>query len=320
MLVKIGTDSGKSTSKFAVQNGLQVDFFKFPTNVVKGTEDGVLDGNGYLVKFGDQEYLVGALDNGTSENKTSLSKKTDEHKVSIYTGIALALKKTGNNTHGVLVDFTVNMPILLYKDKNERKAVVDFYMSNPNVNITVDGVDYSFVINSVTPYYEGIGAKVNNKSDRLDIIDTIYLDCGSLNTNYLYFKNGKIVGSKCDSLQYGGTKLEKDLESIMYKNGVKGFTETNLYSFVKNIDLCYTDKQKEVLSATIQNHVKKIIGDLESRSMNVDNINIVFSGGAVDVYKQYINKALPNNRNVIISQTNLYDNASGSLKLIVKSA
>lgn len=316
-VVKIATDSGKKISKFAVLNGEKVDLFKFPTNVITGTDDGLLD-DGYVVKFQDVEYLVGVPCSDYNENQTTLSKKTIEHKVSIFTGIALALQKSHNNTPGVKVDITVNMPFLLYKDKHERKEVVDFYMSQPDVSISVDGIDYAFTVNSVTPYYECAGSRINNSNDKLNSSDTIYLDCGSLNTNYAYFKNGKIDPNMSDSLQYGGSKLEKDLESIMYKNGVKGFTDSNLYSFVKGIDLGYTEQQKEALKSAITNYIKKIISDLDSKSINTNNVNMVFSGGAIDVYKKYINAALPLNKNIIISETNVYENALGSLKLISK--
>ena len=315
MIIKLGTDSGKSQSRFALEDKGTLHLYKFPTVVEK--ESSRASNDGYEVEFEGVRYLVGDKARTNNNESTKTTKLTRDHKICIYTGIALAMKKLerSNNCHDE-IHISVNVPITVFKDKDKRQEVIDYYVNN-RVEIRIDGTLYRFTIVSVKPYYEGMGAWLNNMN-RVGSSVIVY-DFGSLNINFLHFENGRVVGENCHSLEIGGSELVSKINAITLKDDVK-FTDNHIYRLsnneeIRNISTEHLDVAKDV----IREHVKQIEVETKNTAKRIPfgTADIIFSGGALDVYEEYLqDKDVFSNQSYYLSDENVFDNAIGSLRTL----
>lgn len=314
MIIKVGTDSGKSQSRFALMINGSINLFKFPT--VVEVEKSRASNDGYEVELDGVRYLVGDRTRTNNNESTKTTKLTNDHRVCIYTGIALAMNKLGRENCHDEIHIGVNVPIAVFKDKEKRQQVVDFY-NNREVNITVNGKRYSFTITLVSPYFEGMGAWLNNK-DRVGESVLVY-DFGSLNVNFLHFENGRVVGENCHSLEIGGSELTAKINAETLKDDVR-FTDNHIYRMANKQEIRnISDEHIEIAKGVIREHIKQIEVETKSTAKKIPfgTADVIFSGGALDVYAEYLkDKAVFSNQSYYISKENVYDNAIGSLRTL----
>lgn len=314
MIIKLGSDSGKSQSRFAFMSNDTLSLFKFPT--VVEVEKTRASNEGYEVEFEGVRYLVGDRTKTNNNDSTKTTKLTRDHMICIYTGIALAMNKLGRENCHDEIHLSVNVPIAAFKDKVKRQEVIDFY-NNKRVDIKVNGKNYSFTIALVKPYYEGMGAWLNNK-DRVGDSVIVY-DFGSLNINFLHFENGKVVGENCYSLEIGGSELTSKINGETLKDDVK-FTDNHIYRMASKKEIRnISSEHLEIAKSIIKDHVKQIEVETKNTAKKIPfgTADIIFSGGALDVYNEYLQqKDVFSNQSYFISKENVYDNAIGSLRTL----
>ena len=185
------------------------------------------------------------------------------------------------------------------------------------VEIVVDGIKYNLML-QVLPYYEGLGAMLL-KADDVKSKRVTSLDFGSLNVGYATFDNLKILtgDENTGSLELGCHSLLTKIKKLFNDNGVKNINADSEIIRVLNGENSFVQRDLIIkANELIRNHVETIYTELFNLDVDVDNTEIIASGGAVNLYQPFIKEFFTNDNVKILKENTVFANAEGSLKLI----
>ena len=315
-----GGDTGKSTTKLTLKTGEENIRVSFPTTIEETETKSKTDLN-HEVFYQGTRYLVGEPNKKLNRiNRTVRSKEQEVHKICLLTALCLAIKEAekdeaSNQIKVHDVTLTINMPFDDFIDKNQRESIVKFYQSPRMVDMTVDGEKFNLMIKAV-PYYEGLGA-VLLKANELKSKNVISIDFGSLNVNYLTIDGLKPVVAGCGSLDYGCSRVLTSIKKLFSSKGIKNINSDSEILRVLAGENSYIDREViEEAKGIIEGYVAEIYGELYDLEVNVDNVEIIASGGAANLYAPYFEKVFPNKNVKLLKENTVYANAEGSLKLL----
>lgn len=249
-----------------------------------------------LVKFNQKSYIVGEM---ISEEKTDfeLSKQTMAHKIAIYLAIAKILQFSSTPIIIARIDLALNIPLNLYKNEQMKSEFAHFIENNNDViGLSVDGVPFSFRINSVLLLPEAMGL-VYQRTDEFREQRVISIDIGSLNTSYLEFSH-LIPQYNLMSVSNLGVNILRGqmAEALSTKFGVL-VTDDDAQQIL--IDGCLilngkkqTDSQY-LIDQMLSQHLEQILNFAKSRKLSFSNTQIVFVGGGSLLLQKQIHEQLP---------------------------
>lgn len=288
--ILIAIDAGKDSTKYVYNDEGTLLRGVFRTKVQKIENCGVeTEKNTFLVDFNNQQYLIGDM---VSESKVNfdLSKKSIEHKLSIYVSIAKVLKKTYNNK----VKIAVGAPLNIYKNASLKEEYKNYILNGGHVSIIVNNEKVEFFVEDVLILPESSGPIYKDLSEFRRKRVTI-LDIGGLNTNICRFNNltpdissmltankgGNILKSKIAdflSERYGIIIYREDVEQILEDNGI-------LY-----IEGKPQNDSKDLIKLIMKEHLIDIVNFAKQNELDIFNTNgkVIFSGGGSLLLKEII--------------------------------
>ena len=307
----IAVDTGKAQVKAAMTlNDEVVTLTAFPSNVVKDSTV-KMDESVHIVNWEGVNYQIGDASAELSENQLlNLDKKTVESKVCAYTAIALMMKNAGIR-NGADIHLLINVPLSIFKDSNSRKAYIDFYRGDVEVN--VDGLNYSFTIVNVTPLFESIGY-VLLQGRSLKGTDSILIDWGGLNiTHCLIDADLRPVIAKSDSLMKGSHHIIGKIYMELQASGVANLDKASIKRIIQGKKNA-SKETKALIDKIAYREISNLFKDLETvLSLKEDRIR--FTGGSSLLFEKYIRKYFKDHNDFEISTNCVYDNAVGFLKI-----
>lgn len=255
-----------------------------------------VEGNSHKVLFNGQELIVGEQ----GETKSYETSKTIFlHQICTYTAITQFLEPgtRSNRVHMVLA-----CPISVLKVERAKQEYKEFIKGNGEININVDGNNYSFEIVDIMIKAEGSGIVYLSphifKDKRIGVVDF-----GGLNFTFSLYTNGACLSPTSDRFveEFGATKLTNyiadDLSS--YKSG-------NIVKFdvaERALDVGYLSKfgqvdegSKEVIKRSKERFFDEACEEINRHGFHIDELDgLVFVGGTtqklVDAIKQKIPSA-----------------------------
>lgn len=322
MIINIGTDSGKSFSK-AVCRLASGEFITtaFPTSYEETEVKTVTEGC-FEVKFEEKRYIVGETNRRCSEEKDGRSKEQFIHKICTLTAICDVIRKAklmGAKTEEIkFVNITVNMPLSEYLKKEARENVVAYYNSGQKMSITVDGQEFSFVLN-VLPYYEGLGAVLVN-SDKYQTRRVVSLDFGSLNTGYVTLDKLRLVSTNyfdSGTIDFGCSGLLTKIKTTLKNNGIRGIrTDDQVLELIRGENDRISNEIVQLAKSVVKDHVQEIYQELIDLEVGVDSTDVLASGGAAYLYNEFFNDVFKEGTVIFDAEDSEFLNAKGSLKLL----
>lgn len=285
----ISVDPGKYATKAFKMEGKEIDKLIFKTKIFRldNNMDFDIKGNSYKVKYENQNFVIG--DQGEEINY-SIDKSNLNHKLAIYTAVTQLL---GNYKVARLV---VGCPTSIYKNKQLRDSYKDYIKNNGIVNISVNDIDYSFLIENVFLLPEGSGI-VYLKPELFKDKRVAVIDLGGLNMNFTVYDSLIPQISSMFTVNHGANELEtrimnelntrygvvlnlNDMQQIMKQGGLKcrGIIEPESKTIIDNI----TDQ-----------FVIKILQEIKKNNFNLDFMDVVFVGGTSLLVKSKILHYVP---------------------------
>ena len=323
MNYKVGGDSGKSSTKLSLRTAEGENIRIQLATTCEKTDTKAKSDLNHEVFFNGNRYLVGEPNNKLNLRlRTERSKEDEVHKICLLTALCLAIREAEGAAdeskvaiHNV--SMTLNMPFSEYIDKDKRESMVRFYQSQKITEIMVDGIKYNLML-KVLPYYEGLGATLL-KSSEVKSKRVTSLDFGSMNVGYATFDNLKVLtgDENTGSLELGCHSLLTKIKKLLNDNGVKNINADSEIIRVLNGENTFVKRELiEKANELIKNHVETIYSELFQLDVDVDNTEIIASGGAVNLYQPFLKDFFTNNNITILKENTVFANAEGSLKLL----
>ena len=324
--VLVGADSGKKNTKVVisfVKDGERVvDEIELATTMVQTNSKANIDGV-YEFIIDKKRYLIGDKSEKLNlEERNKRSKCLELHKNCILTGICALLKKHKITTSEVKI--AVNMTLKDFTNLKEKEDLKKLYKNpcNTGIKVTFEGKEYTFKI-KVLPYYEGIGALLNEK-EKYENKRVISIDFGSYNTGYVAFENFKVQARDNESgtLNAGVNKLLSRIRVILRDNKHETITsDTQIFEVINEQNPHVSKGVVTLVHNEIINYLKEIYFELLDLDVDVKYADLLFSGGGAILYKNFIPKVFveaAEQQSIHIVENPKFANAYGSLKLFAK--
>lgn len=250
------------------------------------------EGKSYLVELDGKEFIVGeqGQDKSYDTSKTNML-----HKLACYTAITQFLEPDTKENDIYMV---LACPISVLQIQSAKEEYKNFIKGDGEINIKVDGNNYSFNIKDVTIKSEGSGI-IYLEPEIFANKTVAVFDLGGLNQG-IFLYNNKVCKKEDRFIEECGTdrliELVKEQLSI-YKKGNLTDTETaekaldegGLKSNGK-IDL----KSAPYIQRAKENYLKEVLNHAKEHKFNLDELDkVVFVGGTTEHIKDDINALLP---------------------------
>ena len=148
----IAIDAGKDSTKFVFNNQINIEkeYLKLKYKSINFGVD-ITGTNSYIVEFEGKKYLVGDM---VSDSKLSfnISKKSIEHKISIYLAISKVLEKI----QSLKIKIAIGAPLSIYKNDSLKEEYRRYILNNGFVNMKVNGKNIRFALADVLILPESI--------------------------------------------------------------------------------------------------------------------------------------------------------------------
>lgn len=316
MKIKIGIDTGKTYTKWVVKD---FDGEMIRNSFYTTIEESDIKAKTELTKeieFHGKRYIIGDPNTKLSLiNTKERTKETEVHKICFLTAIAEALETIKvPSTETIEVAATINMPMSEFMNKEKRQSFVDYYQTPRFIEIKYNGNAYTFTI-AVLPYYEGLGAALL-MNEEFKTSRILSLDFGSKNVGYCVFDNMKPVVDECGTLDKGCTRLLTRIKKMLQDNGISNLTsESELLDVIEGNNEFIKNEIVEKARLLVTAYITEIYADLDDLEINVDSTQILCSGGAFNLYAEFIKQVFKSAKIKSLSNAG-YANAEGTLKLI----
>lgn len=293
--ISISVDSGKFMTKaVGIYEGSKFVIEPFPTRFYKFLRSESLDAYGsdnYTVEFEGTGYIIGSQGNNLSYD---LSKSADNHRIATYVAITQILKHF-NIQKGAEVNLVIGCPPAIYRSISARKEARDYIVGNGKVDIMVDAIGYSFIINNCLVFPEAAGI-VYLHPELFRGKRTCVIDIGGLNFNCILFDNLKPDPNVMFTTSLGSYSLETDIGLVLSSKYNTSLSPAEVHAAVMNNGIYFKGKidpeSTEIIKSICKEHINKIMGEVR-KNINYETVELVFIGGSSVLLKDYILEALP---------------------------
>ncbi|WP_231181675.1 ParM/StbA family protein [Clostridium botulinum] len=289
-IVVLANDNGKNMSKtIGLKKGKceveKVGFLsKYHVSIDINEE---IEGNSHIVSFEDKIYIVG--DSGKTFDFDS-NKEKDIHKISCYTAISQFLEP---NTKDNYIYMVLACPIDFIRTKALKDGYKEFIQGNGEININVDGKEYSFMIKEITIKSEGSGTIYNN-IDSYKNEDVAVIDLGGVNFSFCIYSNCVAVKESRFARDFGGNYLIQLTRNAL-RDHTRGISISENLALKALSDDCLTirgekdNKSIEVIRKVKESYLEKIVDEIKSMGYSFDVTRPVFCGGTSELIRNVIN-------------------------------
>ncbi|WP_231272599.1 ParM/StbA family protein [Clostridium botulinum] len=293
-IVVLANDNGKNMSKtIGLKKGkCEVEKVGFASKYhITNDINEEIEGNSHIVKYEDKIYVIG--DSGKNYDFDS-NKEKGIHKVSAYTAITQFLEP---NTKDNCIYMVLACPIDFIRTKELKDNYKKFIQGNGEININVDGKEYSFIIKDITIKSEGSGVIYNNV-DNYKNEDVAVIDLGGVNFSFCIYSNCVAVKETRFARDFGGNYLNQ-----LCRNGLRDYTKGQPIS--ENLALkalkenCLTlkgqkdNKSIDSVKKIKEEYLDKIISEIKAIGQSIDIARPVFCGGTAELIKDVIVEKIP---------------------------
>lgn len=324
----IVVDPGKHEVKGMVfsKTGTVKGVFSFPSKSkkVRGFNNNETSSSKqFRLQLNGKKFLVG--EGVPAEYNADITKTNDHHKLCVYSSVASVV---GN--HEELVNLVIGSPT----NDFELSENVDRYKtlirgnSDGHIDMTINGDDKSFVINSLDVFPEGMAVlprAMKKSPSKVHVVDI-----GGQNVNYrLYDEKGNTINYF--SLDYAGmNKLEQklktelrfamtshafDIDSIDWNRAISDGKVTEIENLIDEDDenvLSGYDDTEEFVRENVESFIEdEILTPLVQKGVYLQQKGhaILFTGGGSLRLENYLKEVLSNNvSNMEVSKTAKWDN------------
>lgn len=281
MINKIfAVDAGKFATKAMAEDGQELIFRSSYTKLDE-TNNVPLEGNSYKVEMDNKVYILGDMG---EESDYSLEKQSILHKLATYTAIA----KLGGRDE---VKVAVGCPVSIFKSDENRRAYAEYMKEEPK-QFKLNDVTIKLSIDKIVVLPEGAGPIYTDdkyKNKRVAVIDL-----GGRNMNFAIYNNRLPQASSMFTENYGSMDIEtlikqqfdtkykcsledKDVRAILEQRGIKYRGQLEGQQQVKEI---------------LEGYVDKVISRLQKANINLDTMDVVFTGGTSLLVKDEIKERI----------------------------
>lgn len=298
MSIFIAIDCGKFNTKVSAYNSEteKVLQFRQRTKICDGTfDDDMFDKGTYITQVdGGNVYKIG---NGARiEADLETSKKTEIHRISTLSSIAVTLGAMGVKDEVVDVYVAIGVPLQIANIPEERISYKNFIFGNEDevhtvkLKTTPDGVakEIKFKVVKKNVYPEGIGVlyrypeKINGP--------TAIIDIGNLNTNHIYADGFNMIPENCFTDELGGKVLISSLAQLLTSTLGMRCDENLATSLLrqplekrfltpKNKDKTIIEKSKKTIDDFLMEHVNTIKSKCDAHHYPLEFMNVIAIGG-----------------------------------------
>lgn len=325
----VAVDCGKYNTKVDAcdLHGKNEQRFRFRTKLSEGTfDDDMFDKGTFIVQIdGGPVYKVGS--EAKTEPSMETSKKSDIHRVSTMTAIAIAAGKMKADE----IVSVIGMPLQIAGIPEERLEYKNFILgaddSEHVVRIKTDcslpPVDVKFRLIKRLVYPEGIGV-LYEYPQKVDG-PTAIIDIGNLNTNNTYTDGFHIISESCFTDEMGGKVLISGLaqqltselrmrcdDNLVASTLLRPYEERFLRA--RNNDPAISQRSREIIDAYMLDHVNAIKTKCDTRHWPLDFMNIVCVGGTARLLAKEISDVF--GENSFIPESPEFVNVCGFLKRV----
>lgn len=310
MTIKISVDSGKHSTKYGYLGLNNSSIYKyFPTNIKMVDEFNEWTKEN-SIEFNSKKFI---LDKNTNDLDFDNSKLKEKHELCIYYAICKVIKAKKLSTdirHDV--SLAINVPLKDYIYAQIRNSYVMFY-AKKNVDITINGIDYKFHIKSVTPYYEGIGPLYKPQM-KFTSTKVYNVDIGGKNDTHLATINKKPIGTTVYVGNNGILNLYNEVAKRMTMIRNTTYTAKDVEDILKGLSNKVSEFD-EVFNDECKIFLNNIFSTIISKNINLDTVNICFTGGGSVFLKEQAEKIY--NIKIYISNEPYFDNCSVGLMYLM---
>lgn len=296
----IAIDSGKYATK-AIAKGPtgRAERLIFRTKMDETNERATSATDSFVVSYKGHNLMIGKQAETVDYEK---DKAKFLHKVSIFTAISQLVED------GTTVKIAVGCPMDLFNNVEERKFFRDFLLEDKEVNMMVNGKPHSFFLKDAQIFPESAGIVLRRYEDYKDRLVGV-IDIGGLNINGSVYDRGDILKSTCFTTNMGANVMLNDLRLHLNQEFKSNIQDWQMESVIQD-GFIRKDKEKSaaVLNSYLKKHINDIMTEALKRNWDVDNMEIIFTGGGSMLLKDQIKEVFTEAE---ISRNAVWDNVEG---------
>lgn len=305
--VLLALDCGKANTKIAVSNkdNSSVNIYSEPSQVKRIDSQIEVDSKLDTIEYDGNRYIIGA--NNEITDMTSNGKSDFHHLTMARYAISKYVKS------GSKIKVIINCPYEDGTNKDKKEAFKNFILPEGKIEIKLNGELRTYEIVSVNVLAEAVAALAYLDLDTGHDIGII--DIGGLNSTYAYFDaRGVKQDEKSGFTRNGILKAAySSVEPLSRANDTE-FTIDNIHAaFKKGTVYGYEEETKEYIANALNDILKAIINDCNSKRWNFRMCDLVFIGGGSILLKDRIKEQFPK---AIIADNSEYINVLGIMKLL----
>lgn len=280
-------------------------------------DNGYVDVEGddsFKVEFNGKSYIIGeqGQDKSYDTSKTNIL-----HQLSCYTAITEYLEP---NTKDNKISMVLACPLSVLRTPTDKEEYKSFIKGDGEINITINGDNYSFEIEDIMIKAEGSGI-VFLEPKRFESKDVLVVDLGGLNLGASLYRN-KSCKSDDRFIEECGT--DRLIELV----------RTQLVSYRKgnNVDVDTAEKalrdgglkkageldeeSTNYLNKAKFKYFKEVMEHIKAHKINIDHLDeIIFVGGTTQHIKTIINKEI---KHSYIPDNSQWTTVEGLYKVAIK--
>lgn len=279
--VDAGKYQVKAIGKLNDEDVKRVDFLNKCHTTNDIDED--CEGNSYKVQYKNEIFILGSA--GANFDYDSNKTKV-QNQIAIYATICKFLKANTKDNHVCMV---LACPLDFINDiemKNEYKKLIK---GDSEINIVVNGENYSFIIDDITLKAEGSGVIYNNIKT-FEGKDVAVIDLGGVNFSFCVYQDCVAVKESRFARNYGGNNyLLNTLAINRLRAYTKGKNITEKIAENALIDDCLTlsnkfdEESRPVIKEIKQQYLNKIKECIKAEGHDYEVITPVITGGTAQL-------------------------------------
>lgn len=280
-------------------------------------ENGYIDvegDNSHKIVFDAKTYIVGeqGQDKSYDTSKTNIL-----HKLTCYTAITEYLEP---GTKDNKISMVLACPLSVLRTPVAKEEYKSFIKGDGEINIIVDGEEYSFEIEDITIKAEGSGI-VYLEPKRFESKDILVIDLGGLNQGISLYRN-KSCKSDDRFIEECGTERLIELvrtQLMEYKKGnnVDSDTAEKVLRDGGLKKAGVLDEESVVyLNRAKNNYFNEVMQNVKAHKFNIDHLDeVIFVGGTTQHIKSIITKEI---KHSYIPENSQWTTVEGLYKIAIK--
>lgn len=238
---------------------------EFTDNFISNTRDT------YKLELDNKKIIVGE---GARQHNFELDKTRDEaYRILIYTLLSTLAK----DSNPLDINLVTNYPLSVYN--NDSKTTFEqFLKTKEYVSVLLNGKPKLFNISNCLVYPQCIPAAYVNQS-YFKNQTTALVDMGGITCQGVILKNFNITPDSkwCENL--GGLILLNNIREALNTKFSINIQDYEMDNILENGLPQDRQKSNIIIKDIIHMHISKIKNQMKLKSWNIDNLNIVFTGG-----------------------------------------